>query len=512
MKGNSILQKNQNTLNVKKERKLKEKIINNKKWILLGIASLSFLLIITCIITISTVALNSQQDMEGDKAEVLDASFIKNNSAKDLDSDNSNANETLLTEEETESTEESVDEDNTLAETEEIQTLSEEESQDEPENSNKNIDEKVISTKYDNITFGKIGELSSKDIPLAISTAKDFVNIRELPNTESKILGKLYSNNVAAVTGIEDDWVLIESGSVKGYVTSEYLNTELTKDEVIEQFGKLQATTTVNGLNVREEANEEANRLTVIYENEKYSVLEVLDEWVKISIDKGSVIGFVSKEYVDLNVKFDQAISIEEEQAIIRQKKEEEERKAKAAEEAKKKAAEEKTAAEKAAEEKAAKKASSKKKSSGSKSTSSKASKKQAPKTESRAATSHEDSDLKLLACLVHSESGNQPYEGKLAVANVVLNRVKSSKYPGSISKVIYQSGQFTVAKNGSLQKQLDKYSNYSSKSQKSSIKAAKAALAGENNIGSLLYFNGYSKNLENKHPNGVRISGHLFW
>ena len=56
------------------------------------------------------------------------------------------------------------------------------------------------------------------------------------------------------------------------------------------------------------------------------------------------------------------------------------------------------------------------------------------------------DKDLYLLAKLVHGESRGEHYKGKVAVAAVVLNRVKSSSFPNSISGVIYQKGQFSTS------------------------------------------------------------------
>lgn len=61
--------------------------------------------------------------------------------------------------------------------------------------------------------------------------------------------------------------------------------------------------------------------------------------------------------------------------------------------------------------------------------------------------------ELELLAQLVHAEAGNQSFEGKYLVAEVVLNRVESPDFPDSISEVIYQDGQFSVAHNGRLEK-----------------------------------------------------------
>ena len=54
--------------------------------------------------------------------------------------------------------------------------------------------------------------------------------------------------------------------------------------------------------------------------------------------------------------------------------------------------------------------------------------------------------EIYLLACIIDWEAAYEPYEGKLAVANVVLNRVRSSNYPNSITGVIYQKSQFSGA------------------------------------------------------------------
>lgn len=59
--------------------------------------------------------------------------------------------------------------------------------------------------------------------------------------------------------------------------------------------------------------------------------------------------------------------------------------------------------------------------------------------------------DTYLLARLVYAEARGEPYTGQVAVAAVVLNRVKSSKFPNTISGVIYQSGAFTVVSDGQI-------------------------------------------------------------
>ena len=59
--------------------------------------------------------------------------------------------------------------------------------------------------------------------------------------------------------------------------------------------------------------------------------------------------------------------------------------------------------------------------------------------------------DVSLLAALIYCEAGNQSREGKVAVGAVVMNRIASGSYPGSIREVIYQSGQFSPAGSGWL-------------------------------------------------------------
>ena len=61
------------------------------------------------------------------------------------------------------------------------------------------------------------------------------------------------------------------------------------------------------------------------------------------------------------------------------------------------------------------------------------------------------NSDLYLLSCCVYGEARGESYTGKVAVAAVILNRVKSSAFPDSISGVIYQSGAFTCVSDGQI-------------------------------------------------------------
>lgn len=65
--------------------------------------------------------------------------------------------------------------------------------------------------------------------------------------------------------------------------------------------------------------------------------------------------------------------------------------------------------------------------------------------------SSTNSNDVNLLARLVYGEARGEPYAGQVAVAAVVLNRVKSSSFPNTIAGVIYQRGAFNVVDDGQI-------------------------------------------------------------
>ena len=95
------------------------------------------------------------------------------------------------------------------------------------------------------------------------------------------------------------------------------------------------------------------------------------------------------------------------------------------------------------------------------------------------------DSEFMWLSKIVYAEAGSESYEGKLAVANVVLNRVRSDAFADTIEGVVFEKYnniyQFTPVANGFI---------YSEPNEES-IAAARAALDGANNVGDCTYFCG---------------------
>lgn len=91
----------------------------------------------------------------------------------------------------------------------------------------------------------------------------------------------------------------------------------------------------------------------------------------------------------------------------------------------------------------------------------------------------YNSTDLYWLSHIINAESGNQPLDGKIAVGNVVLNRVASSIFPNTVKEVIYQKNQFTPVRNGSINLEPNA----------ESVIAAKLCLDGANTVGNALFF-----------------------
>ncbi len=112
------------------------------------------------------------------------------------------------------------------------------------------------------------------------------------------------------------------------------------------------------------------------------------------------------------------------------------------------------------------------------------------------------DGDRALLAAIIYCEAGGEAYAGKLAVGAVVINRVLSSKYPGTVVGVIYQRSQFSPVGSGRLELALA-----TGKANADCYKAADEAMSGITNVGNCLYFRTPIEGLT-----GISIGGHIFY
>ena len=293
-----------------------------------------------------------------------------------------------------------------------------------------------------------------------MASVKDFLYIRESNSKDSEILGKLRKGDAAKVIKKGKTWTKIKSGSVTGYVKNEFCVYGEKAYELAKKICDTYATAETSGLRVRTNANKKSNIIKVVEEGTELVVNTDAKEkegWVAVSV--GDSEGYVSEEYVTVALGTSDAISLEEEQKIL---------------------AEQKKAEEEAAAQAAAQQAAS-------------AAVQNAPAAAS-------GNELSLLAAIIFCEAGGESYTGQVAVGAVVLNRVRSGSFPGSIASVIQQSGQFSPVASGAFSSAL------ANGSYQNCISAAQAALAGSDPTGGALYFHRYGGGA------GLVIGNHVFY
>jgi len=119
----------------------------------------------------------------------------------------------------------------------------------------------------------------------------------------------------------------------------------------------------------------------------------------------------------------------------------------------------------------------------------------------------YNNDELYWLAKVVNAEARGEPYRGQVAVAAVVLNRVKSDQFPDTIYSVIYQKGQFSSVADGQI----------NLKPNATASKAAREALEGSDpSYGALYFYNSKTsspvgKAWLDKRPRTVVIGNHAF-
>lgn len=114
-----------------------------------------------------------------------------------------------------------------------------------------------------------------------------------------------------------------------------------------------------------------------------------------------------------------------------------------------------------------------------------------------------EESDRKLLANLIYCEAGGEPYEGKVAVGAVVINRMLSRVFPDTMVGVIYARRQFSPVASGRLALALSE-----DRATESCYRAADEAMGGRTNVSDCLFFRTPIDGIDPRY----RIGGHIFY
>lgn len=290
-------------------------------------------------------------------------------------------------------------------------------------------------------------EIEEDDVSnLMMANVRSVLNVREEATTDSAVVGLLYKDCGGKVLERGEEWSKIQSGDLIGWASNEYLLFDEEAEELAKSVGTMTAIGTNDVIYVRAEPNTESEFYGFLAKNALVEVIdEVDDDWICIAY--GDCDGYVQSEYVDIDFNVDAGETME---AINERKR--------AAEEYRKSL------------------------------------------IGQREAIAADDDTEKLLAALIQCEAVGEPYEGKLAVGAVVMNRVRSAAYPDTVIDVIFASGQFSPVKSGSLSRV------YNAGPRDDCYQAAREALDGYTNVGEMTHF----RRKGNKE--GFIIGNHVFY
>jgi Cell wall-associated hydrolases (invasion-associated proteins) len=164
--------------------------------------------------------------------------------------------------------------------------------------------ENVSITRLEDIVFTANGVLEPKSVlehyeNIGVANVSGYLNIRDNPGTNGEIIGKLTRNGGCEIIEELDGWYKIKSGSVRGYVSAEFLITGAEAEKLAVEKATLMAKIDTDGLKVRSEPSIENSKVwTMVYNTEMYEISEQLDDWIKIVLDTTD--GYVSSDYVEV--------------------------------------------------------------------------------------------------------------------------------------------------------------------------------------------------------------------
>lgn len=325
--------------------------------------------------------------------------------------------------------------------------------------------------KEKEVVAAAVAEFSDK-----CAANRDDVNVRAEASTDSAIVGHMNIGACGDVLAQAGGWVQITSGDVKGYVKADYVTVGEEAYALAKKYYSMTAVAKEDGINLRAAASKDAEVVGAVYENVTYTVTpeKTDDAWVCLQVATGAE-GYASADYMEVTEGYRVAEPVDDAEAEND-----------ATSEDITSTTEEKKATGSVEENKQTTQTTTEKPSTTQQTTTeatTQANNSSTIGSSSRTPVSLSDADINLMAAVMTLECGSESYEGQLAVANVILNRLQSGAWGNTISSVVYAANQFSVVSDSRLQGLIQ------NGAQASCIQAARDACAGNNNIGDLMSF-----------------------
>ena len=147
---------------------------------------------------------------------------------------------------------------------------------------------------------------------LGIAHVDNHLNIRQEPNENGKLIGKLPKDAACEILEIDENgWAHIKSGKVDGYCSTEFLYLGDAAFARGQEVASMIALVNTQTLKVRGEPNTESIVITLIPQEEELEVVEIMDNgWIKFLLDDEEA--YVSGDYVDVEERLEKAVTLTE--------------------------------------------------------------------------------------------------------------------------------------------------------------------------------------------------------
>ena len=290
---------------------------------------------------------------------------------------------------------------------------------------------------------------------IAVVTINEaYLRVRADATTESATIGRMYPQSKGTILEEKNGWYHISSGNVDGWISKEFAVTGRAAEEFVKANYDEAVTVATEVLRVRLEPSVDGVFVDYVKEGKTYPVLGEENGWYLIEFRPGMT-GYISGEYVTIGAELANAMTMDEVKAYERQKELE-------------------------------------------------------AKAERyggylREKTWASEEQVYLLAALCRHEAGQRSYEGALAVANVVINRMRNGYWGTSMESVIYAPNQFQYVNDGAL-------NAYLANPPAICIEAARDALDGLNNISDYLFFRSEKTADVSQFTSWVNVGGNIFY
>ena len=147
---------------------------------------------------------------------------------------------------------------------------------------------------------------------LGIVQVSGFLNMREEPDKDAKINGKLMGGSaVSIIDDSVDGWYQVSSGGFTGYISREFVLTDDAAREKARELVSRMAVINTEKLNVREEPNQDARVTEQVMQNERYPIVSEQDGWIQIPG------GYISSEYADVKYALNEARELDVQTAVL---------------------------------------------------------------------------------------------------------------------------------------------------------------------------------------------------